>query len=154
MIHLRQTDFLIDRAASHQLFVRADAGNGPVIQYNNAVCVADGANPLGHDQNRRAGRIIAKGATQSGVGCEIQCAGAVVQYQHLRICRQSSRNREALALTAGIIFTALTDRRREALRQRANKILRLRRFQSLPQLLVRCRRIAPLQVAADGSRLL
>ena len=85
------------------------------------------------------------------VGLKVERRGGVVHNQDLRRAHQSTRNGQALALTAAEVLAARLDRSVEPLRLVAHELAGLRHIERRPELLVCCRLVAPGQVAADGA---
>ena len=131
--------------------MRAAADLLPVIQHENAVCMADRRCALRDDKDRRLLREIAQRPAQSHIRFHIKCRGAVIENEEFGLPYQRAGNGQALALTAGEILAALGERFVESLCLCRDDILRLRRFQRRVQLFLGGVAFAPFQVLADRS---
>lgn len=91
-------------------------------------------------------RILFESGSYCRVGCGIDCGRRIVHNHDFRLFEQSARDAKTLFLTAGYVDAALTEFGFVTVGERHNEVVRLRRFCSVFDFLVRCVFVAPKQV--------
>ncbi len=122
-----------------------------VVQHDDLVGVLQAGGTLADDEDGQAPGQSGQRLAQGRVGGVVQCAGAVVQDEDVRLAHQGAGNGQALLLAAGEVPSALLHRLVQAKGLGLDELRSLRRFQRGPQVGVGGILVAPEQVRADGA---
>src|SRR5262245_19906320 len=80
-----------------------------LVQRDDAVAIADGREAMRDDDDSAPTHDVAHVRLDDLLALIIERARRLVEYQDARLPRERARNRDALALTAGEVGTALLD---------------------------------------------
>ena len=129
----------------------ADAGHPALMEYNDLVRMADGADALGDNQHGRPLCLLGKRFAQSGVCLKVQSRKTVVKNIELGFLYKGSGDGQALLLSAGKVGDSLGHIGVQPIRERADEITGLRHVRGVHQLIFAGIFIAVAQVAGNGA---
>ncbi len=109
---LRNRDGTVNLAGLKQLLMRAGRFQPAVVQHQNLVGAADGADALGNDKNNAVAVARRKRLLNFCLRGGVHGAGGVVQNQNFRLFDKGAGNGQPLLLAAGKILGALLHFRR------------------------------------------
>ena len=101
LAQLRHGDLAVDRAGRHQCVMRAESGNFAAVEHEDLIGITDGADALGDDDLRRAGKLLRKPLAERRVGLIVQRGERIVENQNFRRSCQRPRDGKPLLLPAG-----------------------------------------------------
>ena len=122
-----------------------------VVQHQNLIRVLQAGGALAHDEHGQAAGQSSQCLAQSSIGGVVQCAGAVVKDQNLRLAHKGAGDGQALLLSAGQVATALLHRLVQPKGLGFDELCSLCCFQCGPQVRIGGILVAPQQVGADGA---
>ena len=105
--------------------------------------MGNGSRALAYNKQRALSRHGAKGMAQGGIGGIVQRRGGIVQYEDIRTGKQGSGNGQPLLLSPGKVVASLFYRLFQPQGLSADKVRRLCRLQSSPELRFRSVLFAP-----------
>ncbi len=110
---LRAENLVVELAVAQQVLVPALGRDPAVVQHQDQVRIADGADPLGDDEHGALARPNepVERVADGRLGFGVDRRGAVVQDQQARIDQQGARDRQSLALATRQADAALADER-------------------------------------------
>ena len=108
-------EFGVDADAGHQLVVGAFFHNRAVLDHDDAVKIADGAQTVRDDDRRAVFHKLVERLLNVSLTHAVQRARRFVQDQNRRVFEHGAGDRHALAFTAGKLDAAFADERLIAL---------------------------------------
>ena len=89
--------------------MRAESGNFAAVEHEDLIGITDGADALGDDDLRRAGKLLRKPLAERRVGLIVQRGERIVENQNFRRSCQRTRDGKPLLLPAGDVPAKLGD---------------------------------------------
>ena len=89
--------------------MRAESGNLAAVEHEDLIGITDGADALGDDDLRRAGKLLRKPLAERRVGLIVQRGERIVENQNFRRSCQRTRDGKPLLLPAGDVPAKLGD---------------------------------------------
>ena len=100
----------VGAAEGHELVMAAGLGDGAGFHHEDAVGAADGGEAVGDDDDGALSRKTGERLLDAGFAFGIEGAGGFIEQEDGRVRHQRPCERDALALAAGEIATALACR--------------------------------------------
>ena len=105
-----------------QFLVGPDPGHMPFVEHDDLVCVLDGADTLGNDQNCGVFCLFCEGFAERRIRFEVQCGKAVIKNIQFRFFHQRPCDGQPLFLAARKIGPALGHKGVDPIRQGPDEI--------------------------------
>ena len=100
-VELEVVDFFVDAACGEELGVGAALGDAALVEDEDEVCVADGAEPLGNDEGGAALDEDFEGLLDEHFGLGVHAGGGVVEDEDPGVHEEGPGDGDALLLAAG-----------------------------------------------------
>ncbi len=133
---LAQVQVVIETAFLQQLLVAALLHDFAVVDHHHVVGIADGAQAVGNHKTGSALHQAQQRFLDARLGARVHAAGGLIQDQDGRVGQDGAGDRQQLALSLAQVAGAFCEQGLVTLRQLADKVIGIRQFGRVDDLLV------------------
>ena len=116
LLVLELVEAIVDSAQAEKFLVGTLLAQASLVEYENAVCMLDGAEPVRDDDGRASGEQPVEGFANQQLRFRIHARSGFVEDQEFGIVREGAREADELPLPYRERSAALGDRRFDSLR--------------------------------------